>query len=127
MKRRDFLRGVSTAALTTAWSRASGAVGIVVNPAATASPWPRSSRYLWAGERLDYMWRDVYRLKIDSAWFMDDVFKRCTQVMKQARLGEIDEITAAAHMVSLHSEALRHPPEPHEIHRCRRTMSASMK
>jgi len=114
MHRRDFMRGVSTAALTAAWSRAAGAGGIVAKPAA-ASPWPNSSRHLWAGERFEQMWRDVYRLKIDAAWFMEDVFKRCTQVMKEARLGEIDEITAAARMLALHSEALRHPPEPREI------------
>lgn len=114
MHRRDFLFGVSTAALTAAWSRAAGSVGMVAKPA-TASPWPKSSRYLWAGERLDYMWRDIYRRRIDASWFMEATFKRCAETTRALGAGEIDEITAAARMLALHSEALRHRPEPREI------------
>jgi hypothetical protein len=110
MHRRDFLRGVSTAALTAAWSRVAGAV---VRPAAT--PLPRSSRYLWAGERVDRMWRDVYRRRIDGEFYMQRVLNRSTEILRMLNCGEIDEITAAARMFALHSEALRNPPPPREI------------
>lgn len=108
MKRRDLLLGVSTAALTVAWARAAGAVGIIKSPVAP----PRT---LDAGDHLDRMWRDAYRRKIDPEAFMQRIFKQATGVLRRLNRDEIDEDTAAAQMLALHADAIRHPPAPREI------------
>jgi hypothetical protein len=60
------------------------------------------------------MWRDVYRRLIDSDHFLSS-YNHALDIHRQWMRGEIDEITAAARTLALHSEALRHPPPPREI------------
>lgn len=113
MKRRDFLRSVSMAALTAAWSRVAHAAGIVQLPPNPSAP--VTARYFTAGDHIDRMWRDVYRRRIDADFFMNSVFNSYIDDLRKLNRGEIDEVTASARMLALHSEALRHPSVQHEI------------
>jgi len=61
------------------------------------------------------MWRDVYRQTIDVDFFTQNVFKRSTDILRLKNNGEIDELTASARMLALHSEALGRPPPAREI------------
>lgn len=61
------------------------------------------------------MLRDVYRRIIDPDAFMSDIFRRAIDVLRRINHGEIDEVTAGAEMLALHSQALKHPPAPREI------------
>ncbi|MBN9007153.1 MAG: hypothetical protein J0H40_17280 [Rhizobiales bacterium] len=100
-------------ALTAAWSRVARAAGIARVPAEPPAPIP--PRYLTAGDHVDRMWRDVYRRKIDGDHFLRAVFNNYIEELRKLNRGEVDEATAAARMLALHSEALCHPPSPREI------------
>ncbi|MBN9007558.1 MAG: hypothetical protein J0H40_19345 [Rhizobiales bacterium] len=113
MRRRDLLRGVSMTALTAVWSRVARAAGIARVPAKPPAPIP--PRYFTAGDHIDRMWRDVYRRKIDSGHFMRTVFNSYLKELRKLNRGEVDEVSAAARMLALHSEALRYPAPPREI------------
>lgn len=99
------------AALTAAWSRAAGAVGLVQSPAPPQQP----SRYFTVADHINQMWRDIYRRKIDGEFYAQKIVRRTVDVMQRLDRGEIDEITASSRMLALHSEALQHPEPPREI------------
>jgi len=109
VKRRDVLLGSVATAFAATWSRVAGAVAIV-RPA----PSPVPPRYFSAGDHMDRMLRDFHRRLIDQGEF-DKAFGRAIEILGASNRGETDEIDASGRMLAVHSEALRHPPEPREM------------
>jgi hypothetical protein len=109
MRRRDLLLGSIATAFAAAWSRVSGAVGVVL-----PAPPPALTRFLSAGDILDRMYRDLYRRLIDDHAF-DDAFGKAIEILRASNEGHIDQEEAAARMSDLHLGALLSPPVPQEF------------
>jgi hypothetical protein len=60
------------------------------------------------------MWRDLYRRLIDFEHF-DQAFTEATSILRNSNRGTLSPEEAAAHMLAVHSEALRHRPPEREI------------
>jgi len=104
--RRGILLGILATVLTSLWSRI---IGVRRLPA----PAP-CERPTWPSDMVGKLYRDAHRRLIDPDAF-EAAFDQAIEVLRASNAGKIEREEATTRMLTIHAEALRHPPPPREI------------